>query len=108
MPGFPYLGGELLHAAVAGGARIAAVSLYLDSILEFAGHGDERLAGLRRHRRSTGGYPTTEAGLLAGRASGNGHISEDEGLLLVREACDELEAQVFRPGLREGETSDTL
>lgn len=94
VPGFSYLGTELLHAAVAGDSRDSEVSLYLDSILEFVEYGDERLAALRRHRRSTGEYPTTEAGILARRTSDNGHISEDEGLLLVREACDELEAQV--------------
>lgn len=98
MPGFPYLGTELLHAAVAGGPRDPGVSLYLDSILDFVGHGDERLAALRHHRRSTGEYPTTEAGFLARRTSGNGHVLEDEGLRLVREACDELEAQVSRLG----------
>jgi carboxylate-amine ligase len=91
VPGFGYLGGELLHAAVTGGAGDETVAAYLDSILEFAGVGDERLAVLLHHRRATGYYPTTEAGILE---TYDGHLSEDEGLRLVLEACDELETQV--------------
>jgi len=52
---------------------------------------DERLAALFHHRRDTGSYPTTEAAILE---SYDGHLSEDEGLRLVLEACDELDAQV--------------
>jgi len=91
VPGFGRLDGELLYAAVTGGASDETVAAYLDSILEFAGVEDERLAVLFRHRRTTGTYPTTEAGILEGY---DGHLSEDEGLRLVLEACDELEAQV--------------
>jgi hypothetical protein len=49
---------------------------------------------LQQHRRSNGRYPTTEADILENYASHNGHLSEVEGLRLVLEACDELEAQV--------------
>jgi carboxylate-amine ligase len=91
VPGFGRLGGKLLHSAVTGGASDETVAAYLDSILEFAGAEDERLAALFRHRRNTGSYPTTEAAILEGY---DGHLSEDEGLRLVIEACDELEAQV--------------
>jgi hypothetical protein len=52
---------------------------------------DERLARLLRHRRNTGIYPTTEAAILE---EYDGPLSEDKGLRLVLEACDELEAQV--------------
>jgi gamma-glutamyl:cysteine ligase YbdK (ATP-grasp superfamily) len=91
VPGFDHLGGELLHAAVTTGAGDETVAAYLDSILEFAGVEDERLAILFHHRRATGSYPTTEAGIVEAY---DGHLSEDEGLRLVLEACDELETQV--------------
>jgi gamma-glutamyl:cysteine ligase YbdK (ATP-grasp superfamily) len=91
VPGFGHLGGKLLYAAVTGGAGDETVAAYLDSILEFAGIEDERLAVLFHHRRATGTYPTTEAGI---REAYDEHLSEDEGLRLVLEACDELEAQV--------------
>ena len=94
VPGFGRLGGELLHTAVTGGVNDERVATYLDSILEFAGVEDERLARLRRHRRTTGVYPTTEAGILEDYDSDVGHLSEDEGLRLVLKACDGLEAQV--------------
>ncbi len=91
VPGFDRLGGELLHAAVSGGASDETIAAYLDSILEFAGVEDERLAALFDHRRNYGVYPTTEAAILEDY---DGHLSENEGLRLVLEACDELEAQV--------------
>jgi gamma-glutamyl:cysteine ligase YbdK (ATP-grasp superfamily) len=93
VPGFGHLGGDLLYAAVTGGASDESVAAYLDSILEFAGVEDERLARLFHHRRNTGVYPTTEADILEGY---DGHLSEDKGLRLVLEACEELEAQVSR------------
>ena len=95
VPAFGRLDGNLLHAAVTGGASDASVTAYLDSILEFAGVEDERLARLFRHRHNTGIYPTTEAEILEGY---DGHLSEDEGLRLVREACEELESQVLHLG----------
>jgi hypothetical protein len=91
VPGFGLLGGELLYAAVTGGASDETVAAYLDSILEFAGVEDGRLAALFHHRRVTGNYPTTESAILEAY---EGHLSEDEGLCLVLEACDELETQV--------------
>lgn len=109
VPGFGRLGGKLLHAAATGGVEDSGVLAYLDSILEFAAGDDGRLAGLRRHRRTAGCYPTTEADILENHAPDDGSLSEDEGLHLVLEACDELEAQVSRVhGLRrrEGEPAD--
>jgi gamma-glutamyl:cysteine ligase YbdK (ATP-grasp superfamily) len=106
VPGFGCLGGELLYAAVTGGASDETVAAYLDSILEFAGVEDERLADLMRHRRTTGIYPTTEAGVLEDY---DGQLSEDEGLRLVLGACNELEDQVthlIRSQSREEEHSD--
>jgi carboxylate-amine ligase len=93
VPDFESLNGELLHAAVTGGMQDEIVAGYLDSILDLAGE-DERLAALRHQRLATGLYLTTEAGIL--RDYDDGHLSESEGLRLVLEACDELEAQVTR------------
>jgi gamma-glutamyl:cysteine ligase YbdK (ATP-grasp superfamily) len=95
VPDFGRLDRELLYAAVTGGVGDEIVAAYVDSILAFAGVEDERLAMLFRHRRNTGIYPTTEAGILEDH---DGHLSEDEGLRLVLEACDELEAQVSHLG----------
>ena len=95
VPGFGRLGGELLHAAVTGGVNDEIVATYLDSILEFAGVEDERLAVLRRHRRTTSVYPTTEAGITEDYGSVVGYLSEAEGLRLVLKACDALEAQIL-------------
>jgi hypothetical protein len=106
VPGFGYLGGELLHAAVTGGAGDETVAAYLDSILEFAGIEDDRLAVLFNHRRTTGSYPTTEADILEAYDE---NLSEDEGLRLVLEACDELETQVshlIRAQLRDEGAAD--
>jgi gamma-glutamyl:cysteine ligase YbdK (ATP-grasp superfamily) len=96
VPGFGRLGGELLHAAVTAGVNDEGVATYLDSVLQFAGVEDERLARLHRHRRTTGVYPTTEASILEDYGPDVGHLSEEEGLRLVLKACDELEAQVSR------------
>jgi carboxylate-amine ligase len=93
VPGFGRLGGELLYAAVTQGANDEAVAAYLDSVLDLAGE-DERLVELRHHRSATGLYPTTEADIL--EDYGGASLSEDEGLRLVLEACDELNAQVSR------------
>jgi gamma-glutamyl:cysteine ligase YbdK (ATP-grasp superfamily) len=95
VPGFEYLGKVLLHAAATTGAGDPAVGAYLDSVLEFVDE-EERLAELRRDRRTGGGYPTTEARILREYRSENGRLSEKEGLRLVLDACDELEAQASR------------
>jgi carboxylate-amine ligase len=92
VPGFGYLGKELLRAAVTEGVESPEVTAYVDSVLEFVG-GEERLAELRRDRRSSSGYPTTEARILREYHSENGRLAEKEGLRLVLDACDELEAQ---------------
>ena len=97
VPDFGRLSGELLNAAVTGGMGDETVSTYLDSILDLAG-GEERLVELRRQRQATGVYPTTEARILEDYNPADGYLSEDEGLRLVLEACDELEAQVSRLG----------
>jgi gamma-glutamyl:cysteine ligase YbdK (ATP-grasp superfamily) len=93
VPDFDLLNGELLYAAVTGGASDESIATYLDSILDLAGE-DERLAELRHHRCITGAYPTTEARIL--EDYDGGLLPKEEGLRLVIEACEELEAQVAR------------
>jgi hypothetical protein len=98
VPDFDRLNGDLLYSAVTGGANDEAIATYLDSILDMAGDG-ERLNELRRHRSATGAYPTTEAAILEDyppAPPADGHLSEAEGLRLILEACEELEAQVSR------------
>jgi carboxylate-amine ligase len=94
VPGFAYLGGELLHAAVTGGPENEVATAYVDSVLRFAG-GEGRLATLRSHRVREGSYPTTEARILEGYPPRDGHLPEERGLRLVLEACGRLEAQAF-------------
>jgi hypothetical protein len=94
VPGFDRLGGEMLRASVAGSQEDPAITLYIDSVLEFARDG--RLDRLRRRRQSDGFYPTTEADLLRDYAPQDGWLPEGEGLRLVLQACDELESQVLR------------
>jgi hypothetical protein len=95
-PDFGYLGGELSSAVLTGGIESPDVALYVDSVLEFAGDDEERLAALSRERRISGKYPTTESRVLAEYVTAGGKISEEEALKLVTRACDELEAQVRR------------
>ena len=94
VPGFQHLSGELLHEAVTGETLSTGIADYLDSILDFVGEDDARLAKLGRRRRADGRYPTTEENVLAEYDAPGGSISEVEGLRLVLDACDELEAQV--------------
>ncbi len=97
VPDFDLLNGELLHAAVTGGMGDETISTYLDSILDLAVE-NERLTELRRTRLTTGVYPTTEADILERYGADDDFLSEDEGLRLVLDACDELEAQISRLG----------
>jgi len=97
VPGFEYLIHALLRRAVAGEADDPEISEYLDSILDFTGEVG-RLATLRRQRRSIGAYQITESRILREHGSGDGRISEEDGLRLVLEACGELEAQVLDHG----------
>src|ERR687897_2192358 len=106
VPGFGYLGGELLRASATGGVYDPTVAAYVDSILAFVGE-DERLARLRARRLSNGVYPTTEAHILEGYPPEDGHLSAEEGLRLVLEACDELEAQASGISSLEDEPADT-
>ena len=96
VPAFGRVGGELFHAAATGGVEDPKVAAYADSILAFVAAEDGRLAGLRRHRLTTGVYPTTEAAILKEYPACDGGLSVEDGLRLVLAACDEMEAQLFR------------
>jgi carboxylate-amine ligase len=96
VPSFEYLSGDLFRAAMTGGAESPKVASYLDSVLSFAsvdakageGTGFEAL-------KAAGRYRTTEAEVLRSfPPEASGRLSEERGLGLVRQACDELEKQV--------------
>ena len=92
VPGFEYLSGELFRAAITKGTESERVVSYLDSVLEFASGGEETgFEGLKAEGR----YRTTEAAIRRSFPPGaSGRLSEERGLKLVREACDEFEKQV--------------
>jgi len=93
VPGFAYLGGSLFYAAATKGVENPEVSTYLDSVFEFAapeGQGSDYMAALRT---TAGLYKITEAGILSAFPR-TIYLSTDEGLRLVREACDALEERV--------------
>lgn len=96
VPEFKYLNGDLLYAAVTEGVKHPEVAAYLESILKFvlteASEGSEYLAKLTLPIRD---YQTTEAEILRKYTPVTAQLSQDEGLLLVREACDKLEEQVL-------------
>jgi len=93
VPGFAYLGGRLFYAAATRGVENPEVSAYLDSVFEFAGSEGRGSGYLTALRTPAGPYRTTEAGILSALPRII-HLSTDEGLHLVREACYELEEQV--------------
>ena len=96
IPGFSYLSRDLFRAAMTGGAESKEVASYLDSILEFAraGRGNAEENNFE-NLKAAGRYRTTEAEILRSfTPSASRRLSEERGLELVREACDELEEQV--------------
>ena len=105
VPGFGRLAGHLFHAAVAGAPDDAALTSYLDSVLDFAG-GGPRLEKLKLRRQATGRYPTTEAEILGIHNPADGRLSKKDGLSLVLWACDGLEDQIPHPA-PEGEPAGT-
>jgi carboxylate-amine ligase len=96
VPGFDYLNRDLFRAAMTGGAENKEVASYLDSILGFAraGRGNAEEDGFETLKVADR-YQTTEAEILQSFAPpASGRLSDERGLELVREACDELEKQV--------------
>lgn len=97
VPAFDHLSGPLLRAAATDGLDSPSVTAYLNSVLELAGQpaASERL-------RDCGGYRNVERDLLNAMPGARRSLSREEGLALVRVACDELESQVeaLRPRSR--------
>lgn len=89
VPDFEYLESKLFREAATLGLESPEVVAYLDSVLDFAGDEPE-LESLK----PGGCYHNTEPEILASVNLSSREISMDEGLRLVREACDAFEAQV--------------
>lgn len=87
VPGFDYLSGRLFREAVSAGVESPEVVAYLDSVLDFAG------VEPGAFKDAEGRYRSAESDVLRRFPAGS-VLSQEEGLALVREACDELEAQV--------------
>jgi len=103
VPGFGYLNRDLFRAAMTRGVESKEVVSYLDSILEFAraGRDNAKKDGFET-LKAAGRYRTTEADMLRNFApSASGRLSDERGLELVREACDEVEKQVASLGHQE-------
>ncbi|MEB3829206.1 glutamate-cysteine ligase family protein [Phormidium sp. CCY1219] len=96
VPPFEYMNGELLYAAVTEGVNSAMVKAYLDSILEFAADSRDPQANELEALLlfDLGQDRTTEAEILAEFPPVSDRLSREEGLRLVRFACDRLEEQV--------------
>lgn len=102
VPDFEYLNGGLFRAAMTKGVESPEIIPYLDSLLQFASSGGKTgFEGLR----DGGAYRTTEARILQSFDSPLSLVSEERGLELVREACDELEKRVT--SLRRGAAEAT-
>lgn len=95
VPDFAYLNGELLYAAATEGVKNPQVKAYVDSILQFAiQDGGEGAKYLTKLRAELDRYQSIEAHILQEFTPATAKLSRDEGLRLVRECCDKLEAQV--------------
>ncbi len=92
VPGFEELSVGLFREAVTLGVESTEIVSYLDSIFEFAGTGDFDSL------KPGGGYRCTETSILENFGV---VVSQDTGLQLVRDACDELEGQVHSLQQRE-------
>lgn len=94
VPDFEYLSGSLLREAATRGLESPEVVEYLDSVFELADYPPE--AERLRDARGYPGYRNVERELLS-KDHPEGirrSLSREEGLALVRAACDELENQV--------------
>ncbi len=95
VPDLEYVGKELFRAAATMGMESLEVCAYIDSIFEFVGETAPSKLGAGKN---------TEAEILE-NLEDTEHLSQEEGLRIVREACDELEDQVQT--LYQGETAET-
>ncbi len=95
VPDFEYLNGDLLYAAATEGVKHPQVKAYVDSILQFAiADGGEGAKYLTKLRNELDNYQTIEAEILQEFSPATAQLSVEEGLRIVRECCDKLEAQV--------------
>ncbi|MGJ3246416.1 MAG: glutamate-cysteine ligase family protein [Elainellaceae cyanobacterium] len=95
VPEFDYLNGTLLYAATTEGVKHPDVIAYLNSILAFVKESDPDSAiYLQTFGISIENYKTTETEILQEFAPVTAEISRDDGLRLVRKACDIFERQV--------------
>lgn len=90
VPDFAYVKGELFREAATEGLDSPVIAAYLDSVLDFCG--DPELLGTVKEGE---GYRSVERYLLRSFSS---TLSEEEGLELVREACDGLDRDVAARG----------
>lgn len=103
VPSFDLVGGELLYEAATSGASGEAMRPYLDSVFELAGEvvraGSPEGRAIAELRDESDGYRTTDAEIL--ERWGATTLGTEEGLALVREACDRLEGELAEevPGL---------
>ena len=98
VPDHGYMKGELFREAATGGVESPAVVAYLDSVLDFCGS-SELFGALKEGDR----YRSVERDLLRNFPS---TLSEEEGLRLVREACDGLDRDVA--ALRQARTGEAV
>lgn len=100
VPGFTFLSHELLFAAVTEGLRSDRVAQYTQSLLKFAyedSPADEHWSAQLRPDITEGHeyqFGTTEGHLLERFPPSAEHLTHDEGLEIVRYACDLLEQEV--------------
>jgi gamma-glutamyl:cysteine ligase YbdK (ATP-grasp superfamily) len=103
VPIFSYLNGELLGAAVTGGAHDQRVEAYVESFVRFASPYLQR-PELVEPLGSKGSYRTTECEILDSFPDRGACVTRDQGLLLVRESCRRLDEQVLSLRRRYDET----
>jgi carboxylate-amine ligase len=94
VPEFRFLNGELLYAAVTEGVSNSIVQNYLDSILTLLDRIEQPSTPLVQLRHHSGAYNTTEGQILEQFTPTTDQLSREDGLRLVCQACDRLEAQV--------------
>jgi hypothetical protein len=94
VPDFDYLNSKLLYAAVVEGVNNQEVRVYLDSVLKFVTAENAATESLAKLRISLDDYQTTADKLLEEFTPTTEQLSQEEGLQLVLQACQDLEEQV--------------
>ncbi|MBW4612522.1 MAG: glutamate--cysteine ligase [Desmonostoc vinosum HA7617-LM4] len=95
VPDFEYLNGELLYTSATEGIKNPKVKAYINSILQFAMRDtSEGAKFLAKLSKDLDHYETIETAILQEFTPTTAQLVLDEGLRLVRECCDKLEAQV--------------